>query len=198
MSKSSKIKKKQDIFSIPVTSPRNINTKSIPVGEMVDRNLKTIIFSYKYFSCSCLKNKIFNNCFKNIDDYAIWITLCVERITKFSTMNIGDLIGAGTSARFHPVEDIHLNKLREILSSINANINIMFPQNESNDFYELSFGTSSGRMFGYLIENIYYVLLMDPNHLVYQYADKGAKQDLYFKLYDPWKELLTEGNEIRR
>lgn len=196
MSKSSK--KKQEVITLPVTSIKSkINTKSVPVGEAPDINLKTIIFSYKYFSCNCLKNKEFNNCFKNISDYAKWITFCIERISNLSSMKIGEISNSGKSLRFHPVTKEPLIKLKEILKSINVDVDKIFIQEESENYYEISFGKGNGRIFGYLIENIYFILLMDPNHLVYFNPAKG-QLDLLYKNYNPWENLLDGTNQIQR
>lgn len=159
---------------------------------------ESIIFSYKYFKCNSLKSKEFNNCFKNQDDYAKWITFYLKRIAEISTMKIGVISSSGSTLRFHPVEDNHLIKLKSILKSMDLDVDEVFNQNESQNYYELSMGTGNGRMFGYLIENIYFLLLLDPNHLVYMNASKGAKNDLYYKNYDPWYELLDSTNELRR
>ena len=77
-----------------------------------------------------------------------------------------------------------------ILLSLGLDTELIFNQSEATDYYEISLGAASGRIFGYLIENIFFVLLLDPNHLIYPYLEKGATQDLLYKRYDPWKEIV--------
>lgn len=192
-----KSKSKNDI-SIPITNPKKLESINNILPTIRYNNKENIIFSYKYFKCASVKNNDFNNCFKNILDYAEWITFCLDRLSNFSTMSIGELGNSGNTARFHPVEDKHLAKLKGILKGLGLSADDIFSQDESQNYYELSFGTGNGRMFGYLIDNIYFVLLLDPNHLVYINASKGAKNDLYYKNYKPWEELLSGKSELRR
>lgn len=128
---------------------------------------RNIIFSYKYFNCKSLKNSIFNNCFKNLTDYAEWITFYLDRISNLSTMSIAEIGSGGKGTRFHPVEDYILIKLKKILKCVNTDTDTLISQNESQNYYELSFGTGKGRIFGYLIGNIYFIFLLDLNHLLY-------------------------------
>lgn len=182
---------------LPTTIPKNksVSKNKLPVVNFKNDNY--IIFSYKYFNCISVKNSNFNNRFKNLDDYAKWITFCLDRIASLSTMKIPEIGGAGSATRFHPVEGDALIKLKEILKHTGLDAEQIFQQEESDSYYELSFGTGNGRMFGYLIGNRYYILLMDPNHLVYKCVERNGKHDLLYKNYDPWTELLT-GTDLRR
>lgn len=188
-------KKKKNKLPITIPTKKSLSEDKLPVINF--KNDDYIIFSYKYFNCTSLKNSNFNNCFKNQYDYAKWITFCLDRLSNLSTMRIPEIGGAGSITRFHPVERSALAKLKEILSHTGLNVELIFQQEESENYYELSFGKGNGRMFGYLIENRYYILLMDPNHLVYKCVEKGAKYDLLYKNYDPWTNLLT-GTDLRR
>ena len=186
------LKNKEECF-IPVSHSNNDNIYNTFPTSKFDKN-KNIIFSFKYLKCCSLKNRNFNNCFTSLHGYATWITLALKKISEYSSMNINEIKGAGKSTRFHPVENKHLDILRNVLIELGVNIDKIFIQNESQNYYELSFGTGNGRMFGYLVENQYYVLLMDPNHLIYKNVSKGAKQDLLYKNYDPWNKLLKDNN----
>lgn len=186
-----KEKTRKNILPVTVLN-RTQNETRLPVVN--PRTNSCIVFSYKYFNCSSVKNSEFNNCFNSIYNYAEWITLCLERISKFSTMSIGEISQSGRSVRFHPVECEHLVKLKSILMCTGLDVDKIFPQNEAQNYYELSLGTASGRVFGYLIENHYYILLLDPNHLVYKCTSKGGNYDLLYKNYDPWNSLLTNTN----
>lgn len=190
-------KEKKKKKKLPITIPINksLSEDKLPLATL--KNDEYMIFSYKYFNCTSLKSSEFNNCFKNQDDYAKWITFCLNRISNLSTMKIPEISNAGTSTRFHPVDGGALTKLKQILIQIGLDVDKIFKQEGSENFYELSFGTGNGRMFGYLIDNRYYVLLMDPNHLVYKCVEKGGNHDLLYKNYDPWKILLTRADLSR-
>lgn len=188
------ISKKKNKLIIP---SRNIKdekkNKVVPISKI---NEKVLNFSFKYFLCISMKNKDFNNCFSSIYDYSTWITFFLDRLSNFSQMTLNEIASSGKTARFHPVENEHLCKLKSILVGMGINVEQLFQQQEGESFYELSFGTGNGRMFGYLIDNQYYILLIDPNHLVYMNCEKGGKQDLLHKNYDPWHELLKNGKLV--
>lgn len=182
-------KKRQLVGNLPITTPvKNNQENNIPTLSISSVKEKNIIFSYKYFNCQSLKNDIFNNCFFSMGEYAKWITTFFKKISNYSSMQIGELMSAGKSTRFHPVKNSELIKLKEILKSINVDCDKIFSQEEGNQFYELSVEKGQGRLFGYLIENIYYILLFDPNHLIYINTSKGGKHDLLHKRYDPWED----------
>lgn len=176
---------------LPISEVEYNSSTKIPITKSKENN---IIFSYKYFKCVSKKDKIFNNCFSSIYNYATWITLVIERIANFSTMDVNEIKNSGSSARFHLVQDGDLDKLKRVLCNIGLKLDDIFSQEESNNYYELSFGKGNGRMFGYLIDNNYYILLMDPNHLIYENLSKGAKYSLLHKNYDPWNSLLSDNN----
>lgn len=181
---------------LPTTNISQGNiSKKFPVNSL--NNNEHMIFSYKYFNCRSLKNSYFNNCFYSQYDYAQWITFYLSRIVNLSTMSISEIRSAGKTTRFHNVERGALNKLKNVLKEIGLDVEQVFQQGSQENYYEVSFGTGNGRMFGYLINNIYYVLLMDPNHLIYKCNEKGGNHDLLHKNYDPWTNLLT-GTDLRR
>lgn len=107
-------------------------------------------------------------------------------------MSISEIKGAGKSTRFHIVKGGPLKKLKSVLKEIGLDVDKVFQQESEENYYEVSFGKANGRIFGYLINNIYYVLLMDPNHLIYKCTEKGGNHDLLYKRYDPWTNLLTK------
>lgn len=186
----SKSKQKLRGLNIPVTNPNNNISKrevSFPVSEVND---KRMLLSFRYFKCNCVANKEFNNCYQNTTHYSTWLTLAMKRLSEITTMTLGELNNSGRSLRFHSVENKNLIKLKSVLLDLGLDVELTFNQSESNDYYEISLGAANGRIFGYLIENIFFVLLLDPNHLIYPYFAKGATQDLLFKRYNPWEEIL--------
>lgn len=158
----------------------------IPVSKIEEGKM---LFSYKHFICECSNEKEFNNRFKSMYHYAKWITLYTKRISEVSTMTLAEVNSSGKSLRFHLVKGENLNKLKTVLRNLGIKLEDVFRQSESNNYYELSLGAANGRIFGYLIDNVFFVLLMDPNHLIYPCLEKGATQDLLHTRYDPWDEL---------
>lgn len=167
--------------SIPVTSIQGENTKINLPTTKVSKN--DIVFSFEYFKCQSLKNKIFNNCFENMWHYGEWSILALKKIQSFSSMTRDELKQGGDSTRCHDVKGKDLDKLLKVLVMMGIKID---EQWDVSNFYELSFGTGKGRMFGYFIDNVYYIFLFDPNHLIYANLSKGAKLDLLYKNFDPW------------
>lgn len=175
-------------LDLPVT---HINLEKrvngIPVTKTSDDK---IIFSYKFFKCISVKGRDFNNCFSNIYEYSKWITLLLQKITNISSMKLSEARNSSTSLRFHPVDGKPLNVLKETLLNSGTDCNKIFSQDEGENYYELSLGTSNGRIFGYLVGNLYYILLFDPHHLIYPNKAKGSTYDLLHKNYNPWETLL--------
>jgi len=187
-------KSKKAKFPVSKLENDNLVKNKIPTSEVENDN--SIIFSMKHLKCASVKNSSFNNCFYSISVYAKWITLFWNKITEFSSMSVQELSQGGKSTRFHTVEDGDLAKLKKIVKEAGLDVDKLFKQEESNSYYELSFGTSSGRMFGYLAGSTYYVLLIDPHHLVYPNYSKGAKDALISNRYDPWTDSYINNSVI--
>lgn len=181
-------------FPVSSVQSDNVVKNKIPTSKAEKDN--SIIFSMKHLKCTSVKNSSFNNCFYSISVYANWITLFLKKITEFSSMSVQELSQGGKSTRFHTVEDGDLAKLKKIVKEAGLDVDKLFKQEESNSYYELSFGTSRGRMFGYLAGNTYYILLIDPHHLVYPNYSKGAKEALISNRYDPWTDSYINNSVI--
>lgn len=156
---------------------------TLPKTEIENPN---VVFSFEKFRCISVKNKEFNNCFTHLWEYGQWSLRLLERLSNFSSMKASDLKSAGNSTRCHQVKDKDLEKLKKVLVSAGLKLN---EQLEDSDYFELSLGASSGRIFGYFVGNIYYVLLFDPHHLIYQQLQYGSQHDLLHKNYDPWIDV---------
>ena len=177
--------KKKVLSSIPTTEFRN-KPSNLPVNKP---NNKNVVFSFQNFKCISIKNKEFNNHFKSIYEYAVWSLKLINRISKFSTMKVPELLRISHKGpRCHQVTGKRLTKLKSILSSINVELN---EQLEDCDYYELSLGQAEGRIFGYFIDNIYYIVLFDPHHLIYEQLEYGSQQDLLYRNFNPWKVISS-------
>lgn len=178
----SKVNKKNVLPQLPVSNFKPSPT-ILPTTNL--ENTKAV-FSFEKFKCVSIKNKEFNNCFKDMWEYGEWSLKLIERLAKFSTMKALELKSSGKSVRCHQVNGENLIKLKSVLEAVGLELN---EQLEECDYYELSLGASDGRVFGYFIGSVYYVLLFDPHHLIYQQLKYGSQQDLLYRNYNPWKNI---------
>lgn len=176
-------------------SKRKVKNNKLPVAQFEKQNIvlpvteiqsRNVVFSLESFKCTSINNKIFNNKFSNIEEYAKWSLYFISYLSKYSTMKSIDIKTAGKAGRCHTVKDNELKKLKGVLQKLGYNLN---EQIEEYDYYQISVGTSNGRVYGYFIDNIFYILLLDPHHLIYEDKKHGAKHCLQNKKFDPW-ELL--------
>lgn len=178
----SKTNKKNVLKQLPVSTFKPSPT-ILPITNLENINA---VFSFEKFKCTSIKNKDFNNCFKNMWEYGEWSLKLIERLSKFSTMKALELKSSGKSVRCHPVNGDNLIKLKSVLEATGLELN---EQLEDYDYYELSLGAGDGRVFGYFIGSIYYVLLFDPHHLIYKQLQYGSQQDLLYRNYNPWERI---------
>lgn len=171
--------------SLPTTPVSKFKSSPIILPTTDLENINAV-FSFEKFKCTSIKNKEFNNCFKNMWEYGEWSLKLIERLSRFSTMKALELKSSGKSVRCHPVNGDNLIKLKSVLEASGLELN---EQLEDCDYYELSLGAADGRVFGYFIGSIYYVLLFDPHHLIYKQVQYGSQQDLLYRNYDPWERI---------
>lgn len=160
--------------------------QSIPTTCSVDTKKQTVSFSFSDFKCQSVKNDKFCNHFKHITDYGRFISLFLSKLSSFSSMTVQELREGNKSTRCHPVQGENLKLLKEIL------LYIGLPKEkieQIEEFYQITVATSSGRVMGYFVGSIYYVVLIDPHHLLYPDMKKSVNQDMC-NTYDPWVELL--------
>ncbi|SKB01461.1 hypothetical protein SAMN05443428_1621 [Caloramator quimbayensis] len=161
---------------------------NLPKANVSFKVNNNVAFSFKDFKCKCIKTKDFNNCFSNMWEYAEWSLIVIKRISSYSTMTVQELKEGGRSTRCHPVLGKDLEKLKNILSLIDYKPEFL-TQLEEDGFWELTIERALGRMYGYFVDNIYYVLLFDPHHLIYPDLKMGCQYDLLHKNHDPWSEI---------
>ncbi|MCB6366672.1 hypothetical protein LI291_10855 [Intestinibacillus massiliensis] len=145
-----------------------------------------VSFSFADFKCKSFRDERFNNCFKHFGDYGKFIAMFIAKLSNFSSMTVQELKLGGKATRCHKVE----NKNRELLEDILKSTGMKEEKIEQiEEFYQLTISTSNGRFMGYFIGNVFYVVLIDPHHLLYPDLKKSMNQDLC-NPYDPWKEFL--------
>lgn len=175
--------------NIVVTQPDKERVAPRLPATQVDLKKQKVSFSFSDFICKSYKDERFNNQFKRLSDYGKFTAMFINRLSEFSSMTVHELKCGGRSTRCHLIE----NDNRQLLIEILENLGISHMKIEQiEDFYQLTISAGNGRFMGYFIGNIFYVLLIDPYHLLYPNLKKSANQDLC-NAYDPWKELLSDG-----
>lgn len=172
-------------MSLPLTHLSDeIPKPTLPLNK-VDIN-ETVLFSFKHFKCKSIKTKEFTNKFFCKDEFIERILYFIQKLTDYSKMTFPQLKESGKSTRCHIVSGESLKELKKLLGELGMSQELM---EQIGEFFELSVSKSKGRFFGYFVGNVFYVLLLDPHHLVYKMNGFYSKNDVISKSYDPWKEI---------
>ena len=112
-------------------------------------------FTNPYYNCNGMCDKGIKNCF--------------EKLKAYSSFTIEDLFSnkGNNTIRFHGIKKEEVTDWPEYLE-----------HNEQleDSFYQISFGMSKGRAHGVIIENIFYVIWLDPHHFLYHNKRFGTKR----------------------
>lgn len=111
-------------------------------------------FNNPYYNCNGMCDKGIKNCFEKLREYC-----------KFTVDQIHAGLG-GRAIRFHNINQDDVDEWPEYIS-----------RNEqlANSFYQISFGKTKGRAHGVIIENIFYIIWLDPHHFLYHNKSYGPK-----------------------
>lgn len=159
-------------------------SKRLPVDETILKG-EIISFSFSKFVCKSFKSGEFNNMFFCVYDSLAFILLLIQKLTEFCKMNVFELKEGGKSTRCHPVNGDSLDLLKKIL--IQHNFSKQFI--EQQEFYELTISRANCRFFGYFVNSVFYIVIIDPHHLMYKNQKFYSKNDIITKSFDPWKEI---------
>lgn len=143
-------KKKIKKSKIPKTCKSRIKPTSI--------KLQGISFSFKYYE-------------KNHDKFVVdnkqteyWLTL-LERLRSLSSWSVQELlINRSSSIRFHPIKWEDTSEKKEF----------RLPDEEQLVDIPYQFSLSSnqhGRVHGFFIDQVFYIVWLDPDHLLYPSRD---------------------------
>lgn len=94
-----------------------------------------------------------------------------ELLKEISKISVDRLIAGQFSSktspfRFHKIIGEPLEELKKFSSDISA----------ESECYQIRFGVSNGGIHGVLIDEIFYVVLLDPNHYLYHESKFGPKK----------------------
>jgi len=146
--------------AIPRPRETSYTDKKIPVRDD-PRNSKLLFsfelldFSNAYYNCNGMCDKGIKNCFEKLRDYS-----------KFTINELYSNKG-NSSLRFHLINKEEVDDWPECLK-----------QNKQleDSFFQISFGKSRGRVHGVLIDNVFYVIWLDPQHFLYHDKKFGSKR----------------------
>ena len=140
-------KAKQEQYNVIPKKERIESQKLLFSFELLD-------FSIEYYNCNGMCDKGIKNCFEKLREYC-----------KFTVEQIHAGLG-GRSIRFHNINQDDVDEWPEYIS-----------RNEqlANSFYQISFGKTKGRAHGVIIENIFYIIWLDPHHFLYHNKRYGPK-----------------------
>lgn len=171
--------------TLPVSKVTEPKAK-FPTSEL--RNEENVSFSFKYLKPKSICCKEFNNKFFSIATCIEFISTFLEKLSHFSSFKVNELKNARNedSTRCHPVKGKPLKLLEDILVNY-LEFSPKFLNQIESEFYELTIEKSKGRFFGFIIGNVYYIVLLDPHHLLYKIDGYYAKNDLATFRYDFWK-----------
>ncbi|WP_111292245.1 hypothetical protein [Bacillus safensis] len=130
---------------------------------------RNVVFSWKYFD----KDHKVYNC-GGIE--MPWIISLVETFKNISSLELKDLRsveGQRRGLRFH---QIRWGKVQEEKFNFNEDF---FEQIRDN-CYQLSLSTAKGRFHGFLIDNIFFIVWLDPHHQLELMKDHGGVKTFDF------------------
>lgn len=154
-------KVKQEQYNVIPKKRRIEESKLLFSFELLD-------FSVEYYNCNGMCDKGIKNCFEKLRDYS---RLAVDKIHA----------GQGT-IRFHQIRKEDVDEWPEYL---------MNNEQLENSFYQIAFGKRNGRAHGIIIENIFYIIWLDPHHFLYHNKRFGTK-----KAFTPLDSCCTPRDEI--
>nr|DAI12911.1 MAG TPA: hypothetical protein [Caudoviricetes sp.] len=147
-------------------SLKKIPKINLPQGQTIPKQVisgkNKIVFSFEhldfsnpYYNCNGMCDKGIKNCF--------------EKLKAYSAFTIEELFSnkGNNTIRFHDIKKEDVTDWPKYLE-----------RNEQleDSFYQISFGMSKGRAHGVIIENIFYVIWLDPHHFLYHNKRFGIKR----------------------
>jgi hypothetical protein len=155
-------------------------------SEKIDESFKNyVVFSYKYFD----KETAPFNCGGTS---VPWFISCTSTLNKVSGMKIEELYkeqGKRKGLRFHPID------WQKVPYKFNFNETLM--EQIADRSYQLSISKARGRIHGFILENVFYIVWFDPDHQLYLMKDHGGDQ-LFKSPHDEYELLALEYDKLQK
>lgn len=103
-------------------------------------------------------------------------------------MKVFNIKKGGESTRCHWVEQEDIKIVKEVMVALG--MEKLFEQIIEDRIWQISLGSSGGRVFGYFVSDTFYILFFDPHHLIYADMKRGARYDMLHRNYNPWENIL--------
>ena len=161
---------------------QNLKTPSSPsISQVLAPKDDYLSISYRYFINEYFSDKKFNNHFKNSEHCGEFMHNVHLLLKEPSNKKKSEILNKGYQSQMniHPLEGRALS----IFLSIAKNLRQI---DESNIYQVKANSVSGGRVVFYIHENTIFVLLYDPNHLLYRMDKHGAKEAVDYS-YSPIK-----------
>ncbi|WP_020616145.1 hypothetical protein [Paenibacillus daejeonensis] len=177
-------------------SPNSIPQKQAPArrqgplisseGQLVTQNSieQNVIFSWKYFD----RQHDYFNC-GNID--ADWYLKCIDTMKDISTMRMMEFKQSGGK----PLR-VHTHDWNDVRAIYDLNPELF--EQVKDESYQFALSTGSGRVHGFIIKNVFFVVWFDPEHKLYSRGKvpKCDPPDLCFDCYRAEIDALEEEREM--
>lgn len=167
-----KKKIKQKSPGIPVS--RAINQAQAPKDDYLS-------ISYRYFINEYFCDRKFNNHFKDSEHCGEFMHNVHLLLQELSNKKKSEILNKSYQSQMniHPLRDKALSIFLSIASHLK--------QLDESKIYQIKANSvSDGRVIFYIQENTIFVLLYDPNHLLYRMDKHGAKEAIDYS-YSPIK-----------
>lgn len=129
-----------------------------------------------------------------------WFVSLLDAINRYSTMSINDIRGNKTPLRFHKIDWDNKNipiRFKDLTWLPNNKQLLVSP----DEIYQLSISTGTGRIVGFSIDRVFYVVLLDPKHNIqpaakhnYQVTPTYPSETQYEELKHKYDLLLKSAH----
>lgn len=165
-------KMKRQNPKVPIS--RTMNRVQAPKDEYLS-------ISYRYFINQYFNEKKFNNHFKDSEHCGEFLHNVHLLLQELSSKKKSEILDRGYQSQMniHPLKDKALSIFFDIASHLK--------QLDEGEIYQIKTNSvSNGRIIFYIQDNTIFILLYDPNHLLYRMDKYGAKESIKYS-YSPVK-----------
>lgn len=172
-------------MGIPKASlPNNAKKKKILLSPFDEKKIQEhykerISFSFSFFD----RTRDEFNCGRAD---ASWFIGLLDRLRDLSQMTISEIKNPATQGKLR----IHSHSWDKIRDKLNFSEQWINQYAEDGRFYQISVSKAKGRIHGFMIENTFFIVWLDPDHNLYPMEKHGG-----LKISDPAKselEILEE------
>lgn len=148
------IRSQRNSIPPPISKRDTIPKPSLTGSNHMVFSFELLDFHHPLYNCNGMCDKGIMNCF--------------EKLQAYSACTVNELFARkGGTIRLHPIRKDDVDEWPPFFLN-NSHL--------EDVFYQIAFGTSKGRAHGILIENIFYIIWLDPHHFLYHDKRYGPKK----------------------